>query len=145
MSGLSTRRMSEAFVFQERIDESLHVGIINDGDMGQGHWRLSTGRWVAGGVESAVYTPAAQIANEGRSRVSDNPQILARPAGLEPATPGLEGEIPQKKAAHLQQFTRGAMPECHAIGLCASSSSSSFEPTTTGIKAVVREPPYDSP
>ena len=67
MSGLSTRRMSEAFVFQERIDESLHVGIINDGDMGQGHWRLS--HWPMGGRgewRASVYTPTGQIANEGK-------------------------------------------------------------------------------
>ena len=29
--GLSTRRLSKVLVFQERLDESLHVGIINNG------------------------------------------------------------------------------------------------------------------
>jgi hypothetical protein len=38
----------------------------------------------------------------------------ARPAGLEPATPGLEGEIPVIEPLHHQQLTPGAMPRCHA-------------------------------
>jgi hypothetical protein len=39
---------------------------------------------------------------------------LARPAGLEPATPGLEGEIPNAQNVGIQQLVQGAMPRCHA-------------------------------
>ena len=40
---------------------------------------------------------------------------VARPAGLEPATPGLEGEIRADKLSSHQQLTQGAMPGCHAV------------------------------
>ncbi|PYR18001.1 MAG: hypothetical protein DMF98_26310 [Acidobacteria bacterium] len=39
--GLSTRRLSKVLVFQERIDESLHVGIINNWERNEGHTWLS--------------------------------------------------------------------------------------------------------
>ena len=39
---------------------------------------------------------------------------LARPAGLEPATPGLEGEIHMPEIACVQQLTTGAVSRCHA-------------------------------
>ena len=60
---------------------------------------------------------------------------VARPAGLEPATPGLEGEIPVREVAASQQVARGAMPRCradaerdglpHATGFSISSANTS--------------------
>jgi hypothetical protein len=40
---------------------------------------------------------------------------LARPAGFEPATLGLEGEIRVDKLSTDQLLTQGAMPGCHAV------------------------------
>jgi hypothetical protein len=51
---------------------------------------------------------------------------MARPAGLEPATPGLEGEIRMPEVARVQRLTMGAMPRCHAVKPEAALASSAY-------------------
>ena len=59
--GVSARRLSKVLVFQERLDESLHVGIINNGDRNEGHPWLS--HWPMGWlgrVEGVSVYPCGQ-------------------------------------------------------------------------------------
>ena len=44
-------------------------------------------------------------------------KTLARPAGLEPATPGLEGCVPVTEVLTCQWVARTATRMCHAIDL----------------------------
>jgi len=71
--------------------------------------RLRASRYGALGPEPSHGLPTVAHAEVGKRE-----RRLARPAGLEPATPGLEGENRVAQPASSQELTKGAMPECHA-------------------------------
>jgi hypothetical protein len=75
----------------------------------------SRGESVAGParLRAPRYTALGWPASRG-SHVIHRELRLARPAGLEPATLGLEGEIRVTEVPRTQSVARGAMPRCHA-------------------------------
>jgi hypothetical protein len=75
------------------------------------------------GIAASIVRPIATASEAQSLQRLAAARRMARPAGLEPATPGLEGEIHMTQVMVLQYFTQGAMPRCHAEAVTKQPSS----------------------